>query len=110
MMKLGMTELLQQAQKMQQNFKQAQEVLEKKTVEASAGGGMVKVVANGKQHIVSISIEPDVLKMEDKGMLQDLVLAGVNQALKASQEMAAEEMKGLTGGLGPLGSMLKGFS
>lgn len=107
-MKGGLGDIFQQAQKMQQEMGRMQESLAKKTVEATAGGGMVTVVANGKQEIMSVSIEAEVLKMNDKDMLQDLVMAGVNQALKASRDMASEEMGKLTGGLGPLASMFKG--
>lgn len=104
----GLGGLLQQAQKMQQEMQRVQESLGAKTVEATAGGGMVKVVANGKQEIVSIQLDPEVLKMNDKDMLQDLVLAGVNEALRAANKMASDEMKGMMGGLGPLGGLLKG--
>ncbi len=78
---------------------QAQEELALKTVEASAGGGMVKVVANGGQKIESIILEKEVVDPEDVEMLQDLVLAAVNDALKKSQEMVSAEMNKLTGGL-----------
>lgn len=99
--------MMQQAAKMQQQMQKIQEELANKTVEASAGGGMVKVVATGKQQITSITIDPEVLKLNDREMLQDLVLVGVNEALKASQELVTQEMGKLTGGLGPLGAMFK---
>jgi len=73
--------------------------LEQKTVESSAGGGMVKVIANGKQEILSITIDPEVVNAEDIEMLQDLILAAVNDALRKAQEMVAEEMSKITGGL-----------
>jgi len=73
--------------------------LEQKTVESSAGGGMVKVIANGKYEILSITIDPEVVNAEDIEMLQDLILAAVNDALRKAQEMVAEEMGKLTGGL-----------
>lgn len=76
-----------------------QEELGQKTVESSAGGGMVTVVANGKQQIVSIAIEKEVVDPEDVEMLQDLVLAAVNDALAKSQQMVQQEMGKLTGGL-----------
>ncbi len=76
-----------------------------KTVEASSGGGMVKVVANGKQQIVSIQIEKEVVDPEDIEMLQDLILSAVNEALTKSQEMVAAEMSKLTGGLNIPGIM-----
>ena len=94
----GMGNMLKQAQKMQTEMKKIQEGLAQKTVEASSGGGMVKVVANGKQEIISIQIEPEVLK-EDKSMVEDLVTAAVNEAICESQKMVQNEMGRLTGGL-----------
>ena len=91
--------IMKQAQKMQAQIAKIQEELALKTVEASAGGGMVTVVANGKQEIVSIKIEPEVVDPKDVEMLQDLVVAAVNEALRKSQEMVAEEMSKVTGGL-----------
>jgi hypothetical protein len=75
-----------------------QEEAKKKTVEASAGGGMVVVVANGANEIVSIKIEKDVVNPEDVEMLQDLILAAANEALRRAQQMVSEEMGRLTGG------------
>ena len=95
----GMGNMMKQAQKLQSKMLKMQEELAGRTVEASAGGGMVKVVANGRQQIVSIAIEPEVLDPEDVEMLQDLVLAAVNDALTKSQEMVSSEMGKLTGGL-----------
>lgn len=95
----GMANMMKQAQKLQSKMLQMQEELAQKTVEASAGGGMVKVVANGKQQIVSVQIEKEVVDPEDVEMLQDLVQAAVNDALARSQEMANAEMSKLTGGL-----------
>jgi len=91
--------IMKQAQKMQAQIAKIQEELAQKTVEASAGGGMVSVVANGKQEIVSIKIEPEVVDPKDAEMLQDLVVAAVNEALRKAQEMIAEEMSKVTGGL-----------
>jgi len=91
--------IMKQAQKMQAQIAKIQEELALKTVEASAGGGMVTVVANGKQEIVSIKIEPEVVDPKDVEMLQDLVVAAVNEALRKAQEMVAEEMSKVTGGL-----------
>jgi len=102
----GLGDLLEQAQKMRGEVQRIQESLAKMTVEARAGGGMIKVVANGKQQIVSVTIDPEVLKMNDIQMLQDLITAGVNQALKASQDLMTAEMSKLTAGLGPLASLL----
>jgi nucleoid-associated protein EbfC len=95
----GMGDMMKQAQKLQAKMIKLQEELAEKTVETSAGGGMVKVVANGKQQIVSIKIEKEVVDPEDVDMLQDLVLAAVNDALAKSQEMVSGEMGKLTGGL-----------
>ena len=91
--------LMKQAQKMQAQIAKVQEELAGKTIEASSGGGMVSVVVNGKQEVVSIKIEPEVIDANDKEMLQDLVVAAVNEALRKSQEMVSEEMGKITGGL-----------
>jgi nucleoid-associated protein EbfC len=95
----GMGDMMKQAQKLQAKMVKLQEELAEKTVETSAGGGMVKVVASGKQQIVSIKIEKEVVDPEDVEMLQDLILAAVNDALAKSQEMVSGEMGKLTGGL-----------
>jgi len=95
----GMGNMMKQAQKLQSKMLRLQEELAEKTVEASAGGGMVKAVANGKQQIVSVQIEKEVVDPDDVEMLQDLVLAAVNDALARSQEMVSAEMGKLTGGL-----------
>jgi hypothetical protein len=84
---------------MQARMARMQEEVGQRTVEATAGGGMVTVVANGKQEIVSLRIEPQVVDPDDVEMLQDLVLAAANKALKEAGEMMAEEMAKLTGGL-----------
>lgn len=91
--------IMKQAQKIQAEIAKVQEELAQKTVEASAGGGMVTVVVNGKQEIVSIKFEPEVVDANDLDMLQDLVVASVNEALRKSQEMVSEEMRKITGGL-----------
>ncbi len=104
----GIGDLVQQAQKVRDDMQKVQEALSQRTVEVASGAGMVKVVANGKQQILSVTIDPEVLKMGDKEMLQDLVTAGVNEAIKASQEMVREEMGRMAGSLGPLGSLLGG--
>ena len=95
----GMGNMMKQAQKLQTKMLRLQEELAEKTVETTAGGGMVKVVANGKQQIVSLQIEKEVVDPEDVEMLQDLILAAVNDALTKSQEMVSVEMSKLTGGL-----------
>ncbi|MGA8242227.1 MAG: YbaB/EbfC family nucleoid-associated protein [Desulfobacterales bacterium] len=95
----GMGNMMKQAQKLQAKMLRIQEELAEKTIESTAGGGMVKVVANGKQQIVSIQIEKEVVDPDDVEMLQDLVMAAVNDALTKSQEMVSAEMTKLTGGL-----------
>jgi hypothetical protein len=91
--------IMKQAQKIQAQIAKVQEELAQKTIEASAGGGMVTVVVSGKQEVVSIKIEPEVVDPKDMEMLQDLVVAAVNEALRKSQEMVSEEMRKITGGL-----------
>ncbi len=95
----GMGNMMKQAQQLQGKMMKLQEELEKKTVEATAGGGMIKAVANGRQQLVSIDIEKEVVDPEDVEMLQDLVLACVNDALAKSQEMVSSQMGKLTGGM-----------
>jgi DNA-binding YbaB/EbfC family protein len=95
----GMGNMMKQAQKLQAKMIKLQEELAEKTVETSAGGGMVKVVANGRQQIVSIEIEKEVVDPDDVDMLQDLIMAAVNDALTKSQEMVSGEMGKLTGGM-----------
>ncbi len=91
--------IMKQAQKIQAQIAKVQEELAQKTIEASAGGGMIAVVVSGKQEVVSIKIEPEVVDPKDMEMLQDLVVAAVNEALRKSQEMVSEEMRKITGGL-----------
>jgi DNA-binding YbaB/EbfC family protein len=95
----NMNNMMKQAQKLQKKMLKAQEELKTETVEASAGGGMVKVIANGDQKLESITLEKEVVDPEDIEMLQDLVLAAVNDALNKSQEMISSEMGKLTGGM-----------
>ena len=96
----NMTNLMKQAQAMQEQLGKIQEEAKTKAVEASAGGGMVTVTANGSMKITKIAIEPEVLKSEDPEMLQDLLVAATNEALRKAQELMAQEVKGLTGGMG----------
>lgn len=98
-MSKGFGNILKQAQEMHSRITQLQEEMAGKTVEASSGGGMVNVLMNGKQEILSVRIDPEVVNKEDIEMLQDLIAAAVNEAIRKSQEMMAEEMKKLTGGL-----------
>jgi DNA-binding YbaB/EbfC family protein len=95
----GMGNMMKQAQKLQSKMLKLQEEMAEKTVETSSGGGMVKVIANGRQQILSIQLEKEVVDPEDVEMLQDLVVAAVNEALSKSQEMVSNEMSKLTGGL-----------
>lgn len=95
----GLQDLLKQAQKMQKKMMESQEALAQKTVEASAGGGMINVVMNGNQELVSIKIEKEVVDPDDVEMLEDLILAAVEEARQKVKEMVESEMSGLTGGL-----------
>ena len=95
----GMGELMKQMQAMQAKMEQMQEELAEKRIEASSGGGMVKVVANGKQEILEIKIDPEVVDPEDVEMLEELVLAAVNQAKDKASELQMQGLSGLTGGL-----------
>ncbi|OGQ78422.1 MAG: nucleoid-associated protein, YbaB/EbfC family [Deltaproteobacteria bacterium RIFCSPLOWO2_12_FULL_60_19] len=95
----GMGNLLKQAQELQTRMAQAQEELARKTVEAAAGGGMVRVTVNGQLGLSSIQIDSAVVNPQETEMLQDLVLAAVNEGLRRAREMAAEEMGKITGGL-----------
>jgi DNA-binding YbaB/EbfC family protein len=99
MAKGGLGDMMKQVQQMQVKMEQLQAELEKAEVEASAGGGMVKVVANGKNEILSVTIDPEVVDKDDIEMLQDLIVAAVNQAHQKVQELQAEQMSALTGGL-----------
>ena len=92
--------LFRQAQELQQKIASVQQELGERTVEAAAGGGMVTAVVNGKFEVVSIRIEPSLLERPDADMLQDLIVAAVNEAVRAARRMIEEEMSKLTGGLG----------
>ena len=98
-----MNKMLQQVQQMQAEMAKAQEELAQETVEASAGGGMVTVRATGAGEIVEIKISPEAIDPDDPETLEDLVLAGVNQALRNSQELMQSRLGGALGGLGGLG-------
>ena len=91
--------LMQAAQRMQEDMQRAQEELARKTVEGSSGGGMVTCVANGKQELVSLKIDKNVVDPSDIGMLQDLVVAAVNVALRKASELANEAMQSAAGGM-----------
>lgn len=95
----GLGNIMKQAQQMQARIARVQQELETKEVEATAGGGMVTARANGKQQLLDLKIEKAVVDPEDIEMLQDLVLAAVNEAIKKSQDMIQEEMSKVTGGM-----------
>lgn len=101
----GRPDMRQQIQKLQEQMLQTQEALGDRTVTTTAGGGVVEVVMTGHQRVQSITIDPEVVDAEDVEMLQDLVMAAVNDALERSQALAAESMEELTGGLGSLGGL-----
>ena len=95
----GFGNIMKEAQRLQQQMEALQEEVARKKVEATAGGGMVTVEANGKQEIVSIKIDPEVVTKDDVQMLEDLVLAACNEALRKSRELVQQELGKLTGGL-----------
>ena len=96
---MGMANLQRMAQQMQQEMLRVQTELEAAHVDGSAGGGVVKAVVTGKQELVSITIDPDAVDPSDVEMLQDLIVAAVNDALRASRDLAEEKMAAVTGGL-----------
>ena len=95
----GMGNLLKQAQDMQARMAKIQEELAHKTVEGTAGGGMVQVTVNGQFNLTAVKIEASVISVEEKAMLEDLILAAVNDGMRKAREMASAEMAKLTGGL-----------
>jgi DNA-binding YbaB/EbfC family protein len=98
-----MQQLLMQAQKMQEEMMAAQEALKDEVVEASAGGGMVTVQVTGDLHVKAITINPQAVDPDDVELLQDMVLAAINEGLRSAQELAASKLGGIAGGLGGLG-------
>ena len=96
---MDMNNLMKQAQKMQKRMLEIQEDLANRTVETTVGGGMVTAVANGQQELVSITISPDVVDPNDVEMLEDLIVAAVNEARNKAQELMGDEMSKLTGGI-----------
>jgi len=96
----GMGNLMKQAQKMQKDMEVLQEELKERSVEATAGGGAITVVVTGKKEIKEITIKPEVVDPEDVEMLQDLILAAINEGLRKAEEMVNGEMSKITGGLG----------
>jgi len=96
---MDLTSMMKQARNIQERVQGLQEELAQKTVEAEAGAGMVRVVANGKQEIISVKIAPEIVSPDDIGMLEDLVSAAVNEALRSARELMQEEMTKITGGI-----------
>jgi DNA-binding YbaB/EbfC family protein len=92
-------QLLSQAKKMQERFQKIQEEMGDKTVEAQSGGGMVSCVVNGKQELISVKISDEILEEKDKELLEDLIVAAINEGLNKSKEMLQEEMSKITGGM-----------
>lgn len=101
----NMGSMMKQVQKMQRDMEKLQSELDKREVEATSGGGAVKVIANGKKEIISIEIDKDVVDTEDLEMLQDLVLTAVNEAVRTADKMVTEEMAKITGGMNIPGLM-----
>jgi hypothetical protein len=102
---MDMKQMMRQAQKMQKELQKAQEEIEGMDFEATAGGGMVKAVANGTMTISSITIDPDAVDPEDTEMLQDMVVAAVNEALRGVADMSNKRMSSVTGGMNIPGVM-----
>jgi nucleoid-associated protein EbfC len=96
---MGFGDIVKQAQELQERLARVQEEAAVRTVEASAGGGMVKATVNGRLEVVHLHIEPSVLEGGDVQMLEDLIIAAVNQGIRAAQQQMADEMSKLTGGL-----------
>jgi DNA-binding YbaB/EbfC family protein len=96
---MDMGEIMRKAQDFQQKMSQVQNELAGRTVSASVGGGMVSVIVNGKNELLSIQIDKEVINPEDQAMLQDLVVSAVNEGIKKAQDMAQSEMRKLTGGI-----------
>ena len=96
---INMQEMMKQARKMQEQLAQAQESMKDVTIDASAGGGMVKATVNGDLELVSIQIDPDALDPEDVDLLQDMIVAAVNEAIRGVSEVASKQMSSITGGL-----------
>jgi nucleoid-associated protein EbfC len=100
---LDMSAMMKQVQQMQAEMTAAQEQLKDEVVEASAGGGMVKAKMSGDLRLLELTIDPEAIDPDDPDLLQDMVLAAVNEAIRSAQELAASKMGGLAGGLGGLG-------
>ena len=98
----NMNNLMKQAQKMQKQMQEMQEDLDKQTYEATAGGGVVKAIVNGKKELINLTIDPEAVDPDDVEMLEDLIVAAINEAMRISEEKVNEQMSKLTGGLGGL--------
>lgn len=96
---MNMQQIMRQAQKMQKKMEEAQAEAAAQVVEASAGGGMVSVKVNGKQELLEVVIEKDVVNPDDVEMLQDLIVAAVNEGMKKAQQIMQDKLQGITGGL-----------
>jgi len=96
---MDLTSMMKQARKVQEQVQNLQDELAHKTVEATSGGGMVHAVANGKQELLSVKIAPEIVSPDDIGMLEDLVSAAVNEALRSARALMQEEMTKITGGV-----------
>ena len=101
----NMSSLMKQAQKMQRQMEEQQKELEEKTFTASAGGGAVEVTVSGKKEVTGVKLDPEAVDPDDVEMLEDLIMAAVNEALRKAEEAAASSMSKLTGGLGNLGGL-----
>ena len=104
---MDMSELFKKAQELQSKMQETQSELASQKVQGVSGGGMVKVTANGQQEILSIDIEPEVIKVEEKELIEEMVVAAVNQALKEAKEMASKYMQNQAGDM--FGGALSGF-
>ena len=102
---MDLNAMMKQVQQMQADMSEAQEKLKDEVVEASAGGGMVKVKMSGDLRLLEIAIDPEAIDPEDPELLQDMVLAAVNEAIRSAQELANRKLGSLAGGLGDLGSL-----
>ncbi len=108
-MKGGMQGMLKQVQKMQEEMQKVQSQLGNLTVSEEAGGGMIKATANGNKELISVEIDPQVIKADEKEILEDLVVAAVNKALQAANKLAEEEMSKVTKGMLPPGLNIPGL-
>ena len=96
---MNLSNMMKQVQQIQEKMARAQEELGEKTVQADAGGGMVTVVANGKQEIISVKISPEAVELSDISMLEDLIASAANEALRSSKTLLQQELSKITGGV-----------